>query len=231
MKVGIINAPRKVGRLSWARCWRIMAKRTTIFGVNETLSPAAKATYGALAAASGWGHGGLRDSPNPVFYKRARWRKTYSRVRRIHGPAPAENRLAREFPGFNAARYITEVHLQRRRQKNGRTVVVLCTHLVPNGGKVEAQWRDVVRAMSLDQLRAIVKYNLAAGHEVWVIGDMNIHEYIRIPDLTWIKGRGIDKIGVAGGDYDVTGFVEVPAPTDHKHGYVATATVSGTLKP
>ena len=37
-RLGIINVPVKVGPRAWLRCWQIMAGKTALFGVNESLS-------------------------------------------------------------------------------------------------------------------------------------------------------------------------------------------------
>lgn len=216
-RVGMVNVPVKVGPRSWVRCWRILSRRTAVFGVNESLSRRQRAVYAALCVRRGWGQYGLRNSPNPIFYKRETWTKVRGtgRVVQLHPEGP----WARVYPGYNGARYATIVVLERR---SGQRHAFVNTHLVSAGHKVPAPWREQVRADSLTQLRDLVDDLTDLGLVVWLLGDMNVPKPFPMDHrFQWVRGVGIDKVGVSLPD-GVTlgdhGFDLVPAPTDHKHG-------------
>lgn len=227
MKPGVINVPTSVGPRAWASCFRAIAKRTSVFGINEAFAPAAKALYLALALARGLGQYGVRRSPNPVFWRRRHWRKASGRVIKLHD---ALSRYG-DWPGFNDARYVTEVILRRRGRKGFPQVVILNTHWVPEGDKVNDEDRARARSASLREVRALILEHLAAGRIVILMGDTNIHAaiHLNIPGLVWIRPLGVDKIAVALppgwtlDDFDVDTFA---ARTDHKHGIAAAVEIS-----
>lgn len=218
-RVGTVNVPVKVGLKSWVRCWRIMSRKTGAFGVNESLSRRQRAVYAALCVRRGWGQYGLRNSPNPIFYKRECWTKVpgTGRVVELHPAGPWE----RTYPGFNAARYATLVVLER---VSGQQHAFVNAHLVPAGSKVPAPWREQVRADSLAQLRELVDDLADLGLVVWLLGDMNLPQPFPMGDrFQWVRGVGIDKVGVSLPD-GITlgdhGFDLVRVPSDHPNAVV-----------
>lgn len=218
---GVINIPHKVGPAAWLKCWLIMARRTGFFGVNESLSRRQRAVYLAAATARGWGQYGIRSSPNPIFYRRKQWKRDVgSHVVKLHD-AGTDGR-ARLYPGFNSARYATVVCLVRRRTKQRH--VVINAHLIPQQ-KVDADWRDNVRASSFAMIAALVRDYTDNGAVVWVMGDMNYYPTFPLGRrFHWLRGEGIDKLGVSLPAGMTLGEVDVrivPAPTDHQHGVVA----------
>jgi len=218
VSVGVINVPRKVGRANWKKCWSAAAKRTGIFGINESLTPEQRDAYAALACAEQWGQYGLRQCPNPIFWRRSRWQKVTGKVHKIHDAAPGP--LRARFPGYNAPRWINEVVLKDKR--TGKEVAILNTHWVSEGKKVNAVWRPVVREQSKRAARNLVKAHQAVGRPVVFIGDTNIRKPFAMPKgFRWIRGEGIDKIGAAGLARHGKPW-KFKAPTDHKHGIAAT---------
>lgn len=218
-RVGTVNVPVKVGPRAWTRCWRIMSRKTGAFGVNESLSRRQRAVYAALCVRRGWGQYGLRNSPNPIFYKRECWNKVpgTGRVVELHPAGPWE----RTYPGYNAARYATLVVLERR---SGQRHAFVATHLVSAGSKVPAPWREQVRADSLAQLRELVDDLTDLGLVVWLLGDMNLGPAFDMGDrFQWVRGLGIDKVGVSlpgGITLGDHGFDLVRVPSDHPNAVV-----------
>lgn len=228
MKAGIINVPTKVGPANWATCFNLMADQAPVFGLNEAKHPNAKGTYRALARGRNLGVYGLRQGPNPVFWDRERFRRTASAHHRLH--VRGESALARRWPGFNDARYVTEVVLRDRQDKT--THAVLCSHWVPNGGKVPNAWRAWARAEAKRGVKRLAKAHLAQGRTVWFLGDTNIKEPFRFGGrrrFRWLKGEGIDKVGLwvpAGTTVTNARGKTFPAPTDHHRGVVGHATLT-----
>lgn len=221
MKLGVINIPYKVGPAAWEKCWTETADRAEVFGVNESFTKAQRRLYLRLAKEAGYGQYGTRVTPNPVFWDRSKWRRVEASVYEIHGRGP----LFRLFPGFNESRYVTEVVLRHRRRQ--REIVVLNTHWVPEGRKVTAAFRDKARAESKAMVARLMRKHVAAGREVFLVGDLNIHASFVLPVLgfRWARAVGVDKVGVAVPlDREVVRAEAdtFPAPTDHKHGVVAT---------
>lgn len=226
MKVGVINIPTSVGAKAWRKCFLLIRARCSFFGVNEAFAPAAKALYIGLAFAHGFGQYGARKSPNPVFWRRKHWRKVSGRVIKLHAQL---GRYA-EWPGFNDARYVTEVILHRRGRPHLPQVVVLCTHWVPEGPKVTNADRFRARAASKAEIRELILDHLAAGRIVILMGDFNIYDVfdLDIPGFHWVRGQGVDKVAVivpAGYELTAADFETFEAPTDHEHGVAATVRV------
>jgi hypothetical protein len=224
MKVGVINIPARLNDRPdpshWERCWTLTADRADLFGVNESFTSSQRDTYLRLAKERGYGQFGTRITPNPVFWDRDHWRKVSGRVHELH---TSLSRF-REWPGFNEARYVTEVVLRQRGSK--REVTVLCTHWVPEGPKVTDADRDRARRASKSQVADLVRKHTAAGNDVLLIGDTNIHGTfsLGVPGFTWIKSLGVDKVGIAVPlDRAVahSSVREFAAPTDHRFGVAA----------
>lgn len=222
-RLGVINVPVKVGARSWAKCWTVMANHTSVFGINESLSRRQRAVYAARCLRRGWGQYGLRNSPNPIFWDRDVWTKVKGsgRIVKLHGPGP----WAHSWPGYNGSRYATVIVLQRR---SGQQHAIINTHLVPNGHKVPAVWREQVRGDSFKQLAELVDDLTTFGLVVWLLGDMNVTTPFDMGDrFRWIRGKGIDKLGVSLPDHiriTDAGFELIALPehvTDHKHGLTA----------
>lgn len=209
--VAVINVPIKVGRDAWEECFDLAAQ-SAVFGFNETLSAAQRAVYATKVAQHRrpLAHFGL-TSPNPIFYREKRFRFVSGKVHQIHGKAPGP--LAQEYPGYNAARYITELVL--RQKADGTEFAFLNTHLVPNGKKVNPLWRAVVRRKSIKMLNELTQKHIDASRVVVVMGDMNIYEPFKMPArFRWYRPKGIDKIGgTRPGEAET-----FEAPTDHKRG-------------
>lgn len=219
---GVINVPSSVGRSAWRECWTLMRRRTSVFGVNETFLRSAKVLYLALALATGWGQYGTRQGPNPLFWRRRRWAFVSGRRVTLHGFGPLHDR----WPGYNDARYMTVVVLRDRR--DGQEHAFLVTHWVPEfpAHKLDIAWRDRMRERCIRLVSAELRDQVAAGRPAWFMGDTNMGGPIAldVPRFHWVRGLGIDKLGVAlpagirwyGGE-----SVLVPAPTDHHHGVAA----------
>lgn len=221
-RVGIINTPVKVGRESWAICWGVMADTTSLFGQNEILTRKQKQLNANLCHERGWGARGLWASPNPIYWDRDKWERIDggSAVVKLHGPGPLPWRAI--WPGYNSARSANVVALEWLADQSHHAVINV--HLVSAGRKVAPRWRTRVRGSSLEQLADLVAKCTDAGYITWVIGDTNIPTAFHLPGLTWVRGVGIDKIGVAvpdGVDLAKTDWRAVQAPTDHGHGIVA----------
>lgn len=224
--VGVINIPTSVGARAWQACFLAIAGHAAVFGINEVFTRRAKALFLVLAKGRGFRQYGARKGPNPVFWKWRRYAKVSGRVIRLH------ERLGRyaEWPGFNDARYVTEVILRRRGRahRDAPELVILCTHLVAEGAKVDPADRAAARRTSLAIIRSLIVEHQDAGRVVILIGDLNMHERINlaIRRFTWVRGDGVDKVGIAlpAGyelDDDHTGFDLIPAQTDHKHAVAA----------
>lgn len=225
LNVAVINAPIKVGADNWAKCWNRAHANSAVFGINESLTKKQRDVYRVQMAKSPKpvGQFGLHQTPNPIFWRKDRFRKLSGKVHQIHpsntGP------LADKYPGFNAARYITEVVLLQKVDK--REFTILNTHLVPNGPKVNDKWRKKARRKSKRDLRQLVRKHKKAGREVIVMGDMNLYKPFKMPPgFKWIRKFGIDKIGST-----LPGTASLfEAPTDHKHGVKATLRLRNTDK-
>lgn len=227
--IAVINVPTKVGPKDWETCFRRTARRAAIFGVNETFTEKAKLLYRDLAREMNLGRCGLRGGPDPIFWDRDIYRQVEHMRTRLH--VRGSSLLARRWPGFNEARYVNEAVLRHR--ATGDQQAILCTHWVPEGRKVPAAWRKWARAESRRRVRALAVKHLAEGRPVWLLGDTNIgaeFNFKPIPGATfrWVRGKGIDKIGLwlpKGMAATDVGFELYDAPTDHKHGVAAHATL------
>ena len=217
LRIGTINVPTKVGSEDWETCFRRMAWRADIFGINEAGSPRAKALYNRVKDEEGFSQFGLFRGSNPVFWQVGKYRLVHGKSHRIHGAA--RGRLARKYPGFNGERTLTEVVLAQR--DGGPEIADLHAHWVAPGWKVNPLWRRRMRARSKALLRELAREHHAAGRIVLVTGDLNLKApFWVVRGFRWLKGRGVDKIGILAPDgITVTADVDVfPAPTDHKHG-------------
>ena len=227
LRAALINIPRKVGERAWVECLDKAMDRGSIVGVNEALSEQQRRAYRGVAAERGYSVAGLVDGPNPVFWDRLVWRHVRSRVRRLH-PA-ARGPLAKRFPGYNAARYVTVAALEHR--ATGRRVTVLCFHLAVGGpDKVSVLWHKAAVAASIVKLARIATWHAVRGRPVILMGDTNAR-VLRLPArrFRWVADGGrIDKIGatlparVALVEQAAGVFA---APTDHKHGVYADLTL------
>lgn len=217
LRLGTINVPTKVGPRAWRTCWMKTADRADIFGINEVGARMAKRTYLHLANQHGYDQFGTRITTNPIYWNAGKYRRVSARQYRLH--EGATGRLARRYPGFNAARYVTEVVLEQ--VAGGPEIAVLNVHMVAPGRKVNPIWRARMRAQSKRILRQLIAKHQAAGRIVVLLGDTNL----RLPfwvcrGWRWLKGRGVDKVGIlVPAGIAVTADVDIfDAPTDHKHG-------------
>lgn len=224
LRAALINIPTKVGRAAWERCFRALAARGDIVTINEAGSWRAKRVYIRLAKELGYSHYGL-SGPNPVFWKADEYRKVKGRQIKLH--ARARGRLARRWPGFNGARYVTEVILCHR--DTGEYITVLNWHMVAPGWKVRARWRAKMRARSIDRIERLVDHHRDVGRIVLGMGDAN-QDAFPIPGMKWIHADGPDLLGIAlpASVYlDRADPDEFSAPTDHKHGKSAVIELLG----
>lgn len=216
LRVALMNIPTKVGAKAWSRCFLLLVQRGDAFGINEAGSPRAKRLYKQLAAAHGYGQFGLNEGPNPIFWNKAVFRFVSGHQIRIHGRG--RGRLARRWPGFNGARYVTVVTL--RHIDSGRLVTFLNWHLVAPGWKVRRRWRSRMRAKSAALIKRQVTFHRSQGRIVVGLGDANRDAWT-LPGAKWLHRDGPDLmlVGLPAGTYlekaDTDTF---PAPTDHKHG-------------
>lgn len=217
--VGLINIPIKVGKRAWCRCFGLMLRQTDIFGVNESLTVRQRRLYRQIAREKGWAWAGS-TGPNPVFWNRRKYHLISARRVRLH-PA-GTSRRARLFPGYNAAREVTEVVLGVNGHP-GTEVAILCWHGVPGGIRVPRAWRDEMRALTKARIAWLTDKHLGAGRIVFSVADTNIFRAFALGAIRWLRGRGVDKVGVA-----VPRNVQITAPraytfrapTDHRHGVV-----------
>lgn len=209
LSVAMINVPFKIGWVKWQECF-LKAAKSEIFGINECLTGSQRDAYREYSLRHGFQHAALRGSPNPVFWKRDEFKQVSAQIIELH-PAGSGD-LANRYPGFNAARSVTEVVLLHK--KHGE-IAVLNTHFVPNGRKVDNVWRDVVRHKSKKKLRQLAQRHKDMGRIVLPMGDMNIYAPFRLgKGVRWHRKFGIDKIGSS-----LKGSAKTfSAPTDHKHG-------------
>lgn len=224
--VAYINVPQKVGRARWERCWYAAAARSDVFGLNESLTLRQRRTYRRLARQHGWLYRGLWTGPNPIFWKPDTYQLYSSTQVRLH--ARGKGRLAVQFPGFNAARFLNIVVLQPK--AGGPLVTLLCWHLVPNA-KVAKRWRNRVRARSIVKIRRIAEHHRRLGRVVVGGLDTNIRGHMNLGhNWVWLKSGGIDKLGIAlpdgieftdGPTTARRAAHEFDAPTDHRHGVSA----------
>lgn len=216
--VGLINIPRKVGVANWLECFDRTAERAEVFAICENLYRPQQETYLREARERGLRVHGIR-SPNPVFWDPAKFTLVRGRVVQLH-PA-ATGPLAREYPGFNSARYATEVILNP--VDGDRDLAVWATHWVPRGPKVDPQWREEVRGISRRRTARNVRAHALAGRDVLTVGDFNIGEpFDLLSGHRWIVGDGVDKIGAAPARrVESSSSHRYRAPTDHEWGVVA----------
>lgn len=222
--VAVMNIPTKVGPADWETCFRRLASHGRILGINEAGSWRAKRLYRRLAKELGLSYYGL-SGPNPVFWKTSEYRRVSARTFKLH--ARARGRLARRWPGFNGARYMSEVILADR--ATGEFIAVNNWHMVAPGWKVRPKWRAKMRARSIAQIRSRVEHHLSMGR-IWLgMGDANRDAFV-IDRVTWIHADGPDLMGIAlpKGIYLERADPDVfPAPTDHKHGKSAAIDLIG----
>lgn len=220
--VAVMNIPTKVGPKAWERCFTLLVERAQIFGINEAGALRAKRLYRRLARELGLAYWGLFRGPNPVFWDPDVLRLLRARQIKLH--ARGSGAKARRWPGFNSARFLTEVVLRHIATKT--IVAVLNAHLVPPGPKVDSSWRARQRARSLARIRRLVAFHLSMGRVVVLMGDHNLVGKLDIPGVTWLVFEGVDKLAIAMPDgvsldeFDVDNFL---APTDHKRGHAADA--------
>jgi endonuclease/exonuclease/phosphatase family metal-dependent hydrolase len=223
--VAVMNIPTKVGARAWAIDFDKLADRADVFGINEAGSVRAKRLYRRLAKERGYSSWGLWRGPNPIFWDTRLYRLHSARQVRLH--RRGRGRLARRFPGFNGARYVTVVTLVHR--ATGREITFMCWHFVAPGWKVRAAWRAKMRRRSIATVREIEDAELAEGRPVVGFGDTNLRDPFDLGDgWLWLRGDGVDKLGVAvPEDVRLDGYaarqsvIAFPALTDHKHGISA----------
>lgn len=216
IRAAIMNIPTKVRAKAWERCFRLLAQHGGIFGINEAGSPRAKRLYRRLADELGYGHFGLDLGPNPVFWDRDEYRFVSGRQIKLHGRG--RGKLARRWPGFNGARFLTIVTLRHR--KTGQLVTVLNWHLVAPGWKVRARWRARMRALSEEIINGQVAFHRDRGRVVLGIGDGNQDGW-HVPNARWLHREGPDLMLLAlptGVHLEQADTDVFPAPTDHKDG-------------
>lgn len=223
--VAVMNIPTKMGARAWAIDFDKLADRADVFGINEAGSVRAKRLYRRLAQARGYSSWGLWRGPNPIFWDTRLYRLHSARQVRLH--RRGRGRLARRFPGFNGARFVTVVTLVHL--ATGRRITFLNWHFVAPGWKVRDAWRARMRRRSIATVRAIVESTLDHGCTAVGFGDTNLREPFEVVDgWVWLRGEGVDKLGVAvpdGVDLDAyaagESVIAFPALTDHKHGVSA----------
>lgn len=221
LSIGSINIPSKVGRDDWVACWEKTAERTTVFGSQECFTPGQRRAYRRMCRKHKWKVRGMGASPNPVFWDEDVWEYVSHRVILLHNESGRKTN-----PGFNAERYMTEVVL--RHKKLGVELAVLNTHWVAPF-HVSRLFLTKSRRASKKKARQRIRVHKAAGRIVVFMGDTNIGRKISLAGIKWIRGKGIDKIGIAvpkGWTIDMAAHVIFKAPTDHGHGVQGLARVT-----
>ena len=223
LRATTINIPVQVGRGNWEACWLKAKRQGPLFGAQECFNKAQKSLYRRLAKEHGWGKFGV-GHPNPVFWDKNVYEKIDGRVIMLHDEATGP--LAKKKPGFNAARYMTEVVL--RHKGTGLIVVVLNFHWVPEQF-VNPVFKAMARRKSKKKARKRIRLHKKLGRIVVPMGDTNIYERISLAGTRWMRPKGIDKLGVAIPSNMVIvelGCDPFEAPTDHKRGYKGEAVIS-----
>lgn len=222
MRVAAVNVPYSVGLRSWLRCFRLALRHAPIAGFNEILTRAQKAALMTVVVARGLGVAALR-SPNPIIWKRRVLKRKWSRVVRLHDGATG--RLAARYPGFNAARFAT-IGVWKHRKRD-LTFGMVLVHFVPAPTpKIDNIWRTSAREQAITKTQALVDEIHALGIVGFLLGDFNDFEPIDFDHVRWIRGHGVDKVGVIlpeGVRLEDAEFALFDAPTDHKHGIAARA--------
>lgn len=238
IRIGVINIPVKVRRPAWKKCFTLLLERVDIGGVNESFTPAQRQLYRKVAEAEGFAWSGS-TGPNPIFWDATMFNLVSGRRIPIH-PA-GTGRRARRFPGYNGAREINEVVLELIAHP-GTEIAVLNTHFVPEGPQVPSAWRNQMRSKSKTMLGNLAAAHVARGRVVFPIGDTNIHEPFSVAPVRWLRGKGVDKIGIAlpsgvrGIDFPAEARVIAQrvgwflAPTDHRRGFVANVRLAITRR-
>ena len=220
LNTACINIPVKVGEDAWAKCFRRSLKQpgVSVVHVNESFTKGQRRTYRRIMRRRGWRQFGLRMGPNPIFYHPGVWdRLPNAEQIKLHGRGEKYNL----FPGFNDRRFATVLPLQMK--VTGEIHVFICSHWVPEGGKVTNRFRRKAREKSKNKIAALIRAHHAAGHFVHFSGDTNIFEKFSfgIDNWQWIRSIGIDKMGILvpeGYKIDGCNYDLYTAPTDHRHG-------------
>lgn len=220
IEVGTINIPVQVGPAAWEKCWEKTADQTSLFGSQESFSRAQKRMWRRLSKQHGWGRAGVLGGPNPVFFDKDVWSKVSAEIVRLHGKSGRKTK-----PGFNDARYMTDVVLDHRHLEF--EVAVLNVHWTPPFF-VPKLFLLSSRRKSKKIARQRIREHTKAGRIVIFMGDTNIGPKFKLANVQWLRGRGIDKLGIAIPSGWSTMKINVdtfPAPTDHKHGVKAKITL------
>lgn len=222
ISIGMINVPTKMGTRGYEECYERTSARCDIFGMNEVFARFAKRTVIQESRQHGNAQWGTGRGPNPLFWDETKYRKRWASQHLLHGRGP---RYA-QYPGFNERRKATVVVLEDLMDTSNPDTTVINTHLLALASrKIGMVWGRRARKRSLRLIRDIVREHLEAGRIVILMGDMNM----RLPfwvnrRFTWVRGRGIDKIGIAvpkGYRVVKKEFSLFAAPTDHQHGVEA----------
>lgn len=217
LRFACMNVPTKVGARAWRRCFDLLVEHGEFFGMNEAGSVRAKRIYNRRKDLYGYSQFGLFRGTNPIFWKKSEFSLVSGRQVKLHGRA--KGRLALKYPGFNGARYLTEVIL--RPTADVAEVAVINVHLVAPGPKVNDQWRRQMRAKSIATINGIVAHHADSRRAVVLMGDTNIAGELDLPGVQWLYPRGVDKLGLALPDNATIATrttKQFEAPTDHKHG-------------
>ena len=220
LEIGTINIPAQVGSEAWEACWEKTAARTSLFGVQESFLRRQKRTWKRLCRKHGWGRAGVEGGPNPIFFDKDVWEKVSARVIQIHDKSGRKNK-----PGFNEARYLTELVLVHRELRF--QAAILDTHWVPPF-YVPKIFLTLSRIKSKKLARKLIREHTSKGRLVIFMGDTNIYRAFKLANLQWLRGKGIDKLGFAipsGWSVVSKNARPFPAPTDHKQGVKGTVTL------
>lgn len=221
LNVGSINIPNKVGEDNISECWERTASRSTVFGTQECFSRRQRRIYRRKMRNYSWGSRGMGASPNPIFWDKEVWEYVSHRVILLHDESGRK-----DHPGFNAERYMTEVVL--RHSATGVEVAFLNTHWTAPFW-VSRVFLVRARRAAKSKARKRIKAHLAAGRPVVFMGDTNIGRKIKLASVRWLRGKGIDKLGIAlpkGWVMNIASAHTFKAPTDHGHGVEARAVLA-----
>lgn len=222
LSVACMNIPTKVGPAKWRTCFNKLAAAGDVISINEAGSLKAKRLYNRLKNQHHMSQFGLFRGPNPIFWDVRKFAKVSAKQIRLH--ARGTGALARRFPGFNGARFMTVVVLQpldAEGHRLGPEVAFLNWHFVAPGPKVPAAWRARKRRQSEAKVRAERAKHIAAGRIVVGNGDANEDAFDLADADWWIHDDGPDLMFVAvPAGVEVTHVLPglIPAPTDHKRG-------------
>lgn len=215
-KVGLANSPRFIGKKGLKECLNIARKSgASVICVNEVFSPNQVEGLREWAHRRGWKLS-RTQSPNPILWNPKIWdpAPTSGKIK-LHDKAPGP--LAKKYPGYNSARYMTRQPL--RHKKSGEVVTFFNTHLAAWGPRVDGAWSRAMRERSRKRMARLVRTQIKQGR--WVVGngDMNTWDALPLPRKFKWTSRTVLRQGAAprAGKNLKISTKRLNSPSDHGH--------------